>query len=184
MALLCGWLAVFGGVSVGVAYGNALTRVETVYASGGIPACKFTGKELEAALSEIPSDVAQYDADLINAIHQALSAQAGGACAARSGSGVVPAGAGPRAGGSGGSASDRLPLPGIGAGTAAGAPAPLIVLAVFGGLLLLVGVVWGAGWLLGLEPSWALRARHAWREGEFRAGGALAAFGERLRARR
>ena len=181
IALLGGLL--WGALSpaVAAAVGNELIRVETAYAAGGIPACKFTGKELQAAQSEIPTDVAQYDADLVNAIHQALSAQASGACSKPAPSGSSPGGLVP--GGSataGGGGAARIPAVALGSATQAGIPAPLAGLGVAALLALVVGTCWWLGWLLGWEP---LRAAHGWREMGFRLSGAWSALGERRRGR-
>jgi hypothetical protein len=183
-ALVCGLLPLFGGVAVAA---NALIKVEAAYAASGgaIPACKISAKELNTALGQIPSDVAQYDADLINAIHQALSARAGGACGKRgsgSAAGLVPGSPGP-AGGSG-SGSAVVPLRPLGSATQAGIPAPLVILAALGALALVAAALWGAGRYLGWDPAWARAWRHAWREAGFRVGQAWAGVVERLGAGR
>jgi hypothetical protein len=176
-ALVCGLVPLSAAAAVAA---NALTKVEAAYAGGGgaIPSCKFSAKELNAALNQIPSDVAQYDADLINAIHQALSARAGGACGKR-GSGVAP-GLVPGSGGSGSGRSAVVPLRPLGSSTQAGIPAPLLILAVLGALALLAAAVWGAGRYLGWDPAWTRAWRHAWREAGFRVSQAWAGVVERL----
>jgi hypothetical protein len=180
IALIAGLL--WGGLSpvAAAAVGNALIRVETAYAAGGIPACKFTGTELQAAQSEIPTDVAQYDADLVNAIHQALSAQASGACSKAAPSGSNPGGLVPGGSVNAGGGAARIPAVALGSATQAGIPAPLVGLWVATLLALVLGACWWLGWLLGWEP---LRAWHGWRETGFRLSGAWSALGERLRGR-
>jgi hypothetical protein len=171
-ALVCGLLPLSAGAALAA---NALTKVEAAYAAGGgaIPACKFSANGLNTALGQIPSDVAQYDADLINAIHQALSARAGGACGKQGSASAVGLVPGSGGGAGSGRRSAVVPLRPLGSGTQAGIPAPLLILAVLGALALLAAAVWGVGWYLGWDPAWARAWRHAWREAGFRVGQAL-----------
>jgi hypothetical protein len=160
IALMC----ILLGPPCEAAGANPLTRVEKAYASGGISPCKFSAKELNAALSEIPGDVAQYDADLIDAIHQALAYRPTVACngASEAGSGL------PSLRGSGGGPSVSVPARPVGAATESGVPAPLLILAMLISLWAVSAAVWGAARLLGIDPRWAARAGHAVREAGYR----------------
>jgi hypothetical protein len=57
---------------------------------GSIPACQFTGAQLQAALGGVDTYGAQYFADFTQAVQAALSARAGGACASVSGASIGP----------------------------------------------------------------------------------------------
>ncbi len=64
------------------------------------------------------------------------------------------------------------------------APAPLVVLAVLGGLLLLVALVWGLLRFFAWEPRWLAGARHATAEAGWRASAAWEDFADWLRGGR
>lgn len=91
-----------------------------------------------------------------------------------------------------GKAGTRTPAPpavapaldrtaGVSAGSGAGTPAPLVLLAILAGLFLLAGLVVAAARALGLAPAWAPAARHAWGEAGFRAGAHWGDFVDWLR---
>jgi hypothetical protein len=61
------------------------------------------------------------------------------------------------------------------------APAPLLVLAVVGGLLALVALVWGLMRWLAVEPGWLAGARHATAEAGWRTSGFWADFADWIR---
>lgn len=149
----------------GAANANPLTRVERAYANGGISPCRFSAKELNAALGEIPGDVAQYDADLIDAIHQALASKPSASCSGNSEiqSGITPQGTGARP-------AAVVPLRPVGAATDSGIPAALLILAVLIVLWALAAVVWVTVHYLGFEPRWARRAIRSLRESGHRFG--------------
>jgi len=135
-----------------VAAASDYQRVLQVYErAGSIPPCTFSSPELEDALKGVDSYGAQYFADFTQAIQDALSARAAGACspppqvsaaaAGKSGPGVgIPAHLGP-----------------LTAATNSGVPAPLALL----GVLAVLGVLAGG-------TAWALRTRgrHARPGGE------------------
>jgi hypothetical protein len=55
--------------------------LEVYEREGSIPACAFTGVQLQTALSGVDTYGAQYFADFTQAVQTALSSRAGGACA-------------------------------------------------------------------------------------------------------
>ena len=61
------------------------------------------------------------------------------------------------------------------------APAPLLVLAIVGGLLALVALAWGILRWFALEPGWLVSARHATAEAGWRTSGAWADFTDWVR---
>jgi hypothetical protein len=61
------------------------------------------------------------------------------------------------------------------------APAPLLVLAVVGGLLLLTALIWGVFRWLAVEPGWVTGARHATAEAGWRTSGAWSDFSDWIR---
>ena len=61
------------------------------------------------------------------------------------------------------------------------APAPLLVLAVVGGLLLLGAVLWALARFFAFEPAWWVRWRHALSEAGWHVGGAWENFSDWLR---
>lgn len=65
----------------------------------------------------------------------------------------------------------------------AGIPAPIVILAGFAILFLLVAAVGGAARLLGWDPPWAVAWRHSWSEAEYRIGGGWLALRDRFRRR-
>lgn len=66
-------------------------------------------------------------------------------------------------------------------GGASGTPAPLLVLAIVGGLLALAAAGWGAARWWAWEPRWLVRARHAGAEAGWRAGGLWGEFTDWVR---
>ena len=128
---------------------------------GTIPPCEFTGGQLEGVLKSVDTYAAQYFQDFTNAISAALAQRAAGACAPRR-----------RTTGLMGLSSPAGRVPGgpVSATSGAGVPAPIVVLAVFGGLFLLAGALAGAVRLIGWDPTWAAVLRHSWSEAEYRIG--------------
>jgi hypothetical protein len=72
----------------------------------------------------------------------------------------------------------RLPSGPVPAPSGAGIPAPLVILAGFAVLFVLVAAVTGAVRFLGWDPTWAAAWRHAWHEAEYRLGGGWLAMSE------
>jgi hypothetical protein len=125
---------------------SSYQRVLRAYEHAGtIPACQFSSSELQAALAGVDTYGAQYFADFTQAVQNALSTRAAGACLGRSAGSTSP--------------RDRRPAqnalskpvrsgPGIGlpahlgsltAASDGSVPAPLVVL----GVLALIGVLGG-----------------------------------------
>jgi hypothetical protein len=73
----------------------------------------------------------------------------------------------------------RLPSGPVPAPSGAGIPVPLVILAGFAVLFVLVAAVTGAVRFLGWDPTWAAAWRHAWHEAEYRIGGGWLAIGDR-----
>ncbi len=71
----------------------------------------------------------------------------------------------------------------ITAATGASVPAPIVLLAALGSLLVLVAGVGGLARSRGWDPAWAATWRHAWREAEFRTGSGWTGLVDRLRRR-
>jgi hypothetical protein len=159
------------------AQASAYSRVlQTYQQRGSIPPCQFTTSQLSAALKSVDTYGAQYFADFTNAIQDALSSRAGGAC-----SGAV-AGAGATGQTSAGALHVALPSGGVTAATGADFPAPIIMLAVLAALLALAALVVSLFRLRGAEPALVPWWRHLWGEAGYRAGGAWAEFVDWLRS--
>ncbi len=126
---------------------SAYQRVLRVYEHGEtIPACQFSSSELQAALAGVDTYGAQYFADFTQAVQNALSTRAAGACLDQSAGATSP---GHRRPARNGLSNDVLFGPGIGipahlgsltAASDGGLPAPLVVL----GVLVLIGALGGA----------------------------------------
>jgi len=161
----------------GPAGASTYTDVLHVYQqTGSIPPCRFTSPQLASALKAIDTYGQQYFADFSNAIQDALTARAAGACA--------PAGtrAGPA---TGRSSVSSPPLPSsVTPPTDAGVPAPIILMTVVVVIVALVlaarAIVLATGW----DPRWAARWRHAWGEAGYRVSGGWSDFADWPRSRR
>jgi hypothetical protein len=190
------------------AFADAFDRIFKEYQStGSIVACHFTEAELKEAKGEVPNDIEAYAPDFPNALEGALEQRAGGACqkpgqpAAGSGGAAAPPTTTP-------TTTTAPPAPGatvtpaptpdpranatIGddaiAKTAltadesdAGTPAPVVALAVLGGLLALGGLLYGLGHWLAYDPRWSRRLRHAIAEAGWRAGNTWSEFADWVR---
>jgi hypothetical protein len=64
---------------------------------------------------------------------------------------------------------------------ASDAPAPLLVLAIFTGLLALAAAAWGAARWWAWDPPWMVRARHAGAEAGWRASAMWSEFTDWVR---
>jgi hypothetical protein len=148
------------------------SRVLHVYQTSGgtIPACEFTSSQLESVLKSSDTYENQYFADFGNAINNALSQRASGACT----SSPQTAAAGPV------HAEPPLKLGPVTAATGASVPAPIVLLAALGGLLLVVAAVGGLARARGWDPAWAATWRHGWSEAEYRIGGGWESVRDRL----
>ncbi len=67
------------------------------------------------------------------------------------------------------------------AATATEAPAPILLLAILGGLLALGGAAFALGRWWAFEPAWLVGARHSWHEAGFRASAVWAEFRDWVR---
>jgi hypothetical protein len=143
---------------------------------GTIPPCTFSTAQLEGVLKGVDTYGAQYFADFTNAVNAALAQRAAGACAPRQTTTGAVQLATP-------AVSGRLPGGPVPAASGAGVPAPIVVLAVFAGLFVLVAALGGAARLLGRDSPWAVAWKHSWNEAEYRVGGGWLALRDRLRRR-
>ncbi len=136
------WLVLAGALLAPAASGGVYQQVLEVYQrEGSIPPCAFNGPQLQRALGGVDTYGAQYFADFTQAVQTALTARAGGACAA------TLARAGGAAAGGGSAAGDRGPVPpppaiALTAASRSGVPLPMALLgaAVLAGALVLAGV--------------------------------------------
>jgi len=166
LALLLAALVIPASAAGASAYTNVLRTYEQ---TGAVPACRFSTAQLESALKGIDTYGAQYFADFSNAIEAALAARAAGGCASHAAAGQAAAGA---AGAPGGAAPGPTARFGpITAPTAAGIPAPIIVMGALAAALGLVLVLVGALSVGRREPGWAAAWRHSWSEASWHAAG-------------
>lgn len=166
-----------------LARASAYSKVLRVYQqSGSVPACAFSTGQLTSALKGVDLYGAQYFADFTNAIQNALTARAAGACTSVS-SRPVSTGAGSGSAGAPGSATHLTLPPGqVTAPTQADFPAPLLLLVAFAALAMLIAGTVSIFWLRGREPAVMPWWRHLWQETGFRAGGVWAEFLDWLRS--
>ncbi len=154
---------------------STYNRLLNVYEqTGSIPPCSFSSAQLEGVLKSADTYAAQYFADFTNAISNALAERASGACS-RNHSGAVAVGAD--------SGNARLALPRLPAATSAGVPLPIVLLAIFFGVVLLLAAAAVAMRLTGWEPRWAPAWLQSWDEGEYRIAGGWLALVDRVRRR-
>jgi hypothetical protein len=156
-------------------------------ADGVINGCAYTQSQLKDAQRSVPPDIEQYAPDFPGALQAALEQRARG-CGGQqkvapvivpSATPLVPPTQGPRA-----EVTKQPPAPPVadsiedhvipqvavtardqGASTA---PAPILALAIVGGLLGLAGLAWGVERWGAWEPAWLLTSRHAVAEAGFR----------------
>jgi hypothetical protein len=204
-ALVCALAlaASFGAVSVAqAASGNAFLMTFTDYkADGIINGCQYTEGQLKDAQRQVPPDIEQYAPDFPGALQAALEQRARGGCgkqqvapatAAPTATPILPPTQGPRA-----EVTKQPPAPPApdsvadhvipqvavtardqGASTA---PAPILALAIVGGLLGLSGLAWGIERWGAWEPAWLLTSRHAVGEAGFRVSSTWADFTDWVR---
>ncbi len=100
--------------------------------TGGVSACQFSSAQLAAALKGVDTYDAQYFQDFTNAINSALGVRAAGGCQ-KTHARAQPASA---------RATTALAPPGsVTAATDAGVPAPIVLMAVIGGLIALAAAI-------------------------------------------
>ena len=175
---------------------------------GKIDPCAHTPEELQQAKKDIPNDIEQYAPDFPAALDAAMEERARSACDG-SGNAAPPGGTSTSAappvapGATTPNAPGQAPAPpgtaqpsttaADGAISNAAArdkdtgsdiPAPLLALAIAGGLLALCLLLWGLFRFVAWEPTWLLNARHSVAEAGWRTGGAWADFTDWLRSRR
>lgn len=180
------------------AHADAFDRIFHEYQqTGQITPCKYSQSELEQAQDEVPNDVEAYAPDFPAALETALEQRAAGGCdkpaspspsaggaTPAAPSGQPPAGsppAPPAPGVTSTPSPSPTPSPAPAASDAAiartaatatrsdaGTPAPVVALAVLGGLLALAGLAYGVAHWLAWDPRWARRTRHAFAEAGWR----------------
>ena len=176
---------------------------------GRIDACRHSDDALKSARRQIPNDIEQYAPDFPDALDQALERRARGDCDKEPAEATQTTPATPSAPGGGDDASaapapqttpGAAPSPPGTAKTATAAsdgaivnaasrtadaggdaPAPLLVLAVVGGLIALAAIAWGILRWLAIDPRWLASARHATAEAGWRTSGVWADFTDWLR---
>jgi hypothetical protein len=202
-ALVCvlALAACLGGAAVAQARsGDAFLMTYTDYkADGVINGCGYTEGQLKDAQRQVPPDIEQYAPDFPGALQAALEQRARGCggqkiapVAPPTATPIVPPTQGPRA-----EVTKEPPAPPVadsiedhvipqvavsardqGASTA---PAPIVALAIVGGLLGLVGLAWGLERWGAWEPNWLLASRHAVGEAGFRVSATWADFTDWVR---
>jgi hypothetical protein len=117
---------------------SAYQRVLQAYdRSGSVPPCQFSSPVLESALTGVDTYGEQYFADFTQAIQDALTTRASGAC-----SSSAPSGGRVAVGASGPGAGLPAHLGSVTAPTDSGVPAPLVALGVLG-VVAALGVIFG-----------------------------------------
>jgi hypothetical protein len=190
------------------AYADAFDRIFKEYQSSGrITACKYSEAELKEAQGQVPNDIEAYAPDFPLALEGAIEARASGACDEPAPSGGTPAatpttpaasGGAPAAPATPGSTVTPSPAPDPTAAPTvddqaiaksalaasesdAGTPAPVVALAVLGGLLALGGLVYGFAHWFAFDPRWTRRLRHSLAEAGWRAGNTWSEFADWVR---
>ena len=189
-----------------VAQANAFDQIFKDYQrTGKVEPCKYSQAQLQQAQSQVPNDVQAYAPDFPNALQAALEQRAGGAC--RSGgqapvqtttAATPPPATTPAAPTPSGVTTTPAPTPdptvapaandqaiartaASASGSDASVPAPVVALAVLGGLLALGGLLYGLAHWLAFDPPWAQRARFAMAEAGWRVGNTWSEFADWLR---
>lgn len=205
LAALAGALA-----APAAAHADAFADVFADYQKDGrIDPCAHSQSDLRAAKGKIPNDIEQYAPDFPQALDEAAEDRARSACPTTGAAGATtttqaaaaqgapaptattdvaaPAATVPSPPGS----AQPVPAAADGAIVNAAArsadpgasepPAPLIALAVIGGLVLLGLLLWGVARFFAWDPAWLAGARHAVQEAGWRAGGLWDDFTDWLR---
>ena len=189
LAALAGALA-----APSAAHADAFDDVFADYQKDGrISPCAYTPETLERAQGETPRDIRSYAPEFPGALKQAIERRADANCPEGAGE-AAPATPPPAT-----TPPPAAPAPAPGAAPATpeaapvtrtvrretgDAPAPRVVLAVLGGLVLLALLAWGLLRGLGLDPRWLAGARHATAESGWRVSAAWADFVDWLRGDR
>jgi hypothetical protein len=161
--------------------------------AGTLDGCAYSPDALADAQKALPNDIQQYAPKFPAALQAAASKRSSGACDAPAATQPDPAAAAaaPAAG-----TPQPTPAPAAAPAAADGAipaaaatedqgsgdaPAPVILLGLVGGVLLLGGLAWGAARWWAYEPPWLLRARHATAEAGWHTSAAWAEFRDWVR---
>ena len=205
LAALAGALA-----APAVAHADAFSDVFADYQKDGrIDPCAHSPSDLRAAKGKIPNDIEQYAPDFPQALDEAAEDRARSACpttgnaapAPTTTTTATPAAPAPTATADGGAPTATVPSPPGSAQPAPVAadgaivnaaarsadpgasepPAPLIVLAVLGALVLLGLLLWALARFFAWDPGWLAGSRHAVQEAGWRAGGLWDDFTDWLR---
>ena len=178
---------------------------------GRIDPCAHSQADLRAAKGRIPNDIEQYAPDFPQALDEALEDRARSACPGSEAKAAAPtttattaapeSGAAPTATTQAAAPTSTVPSPpgsaqpvpaaadgaivNAAARTAdrgaAEPPAPLVALAILGGLVLLGLLLWGLARFFAWDPAWVAGARHAVQEAGWRASGLWDDFTDWLR---
>jgi hypothetical protein len=146
-------LALASPASAAPAQGSIYSQVLKAYENRGqVPPCQFSSQQLEIALKGINTYGAQYFADFTDAVQNALATRATGACS--QGAGRAQAGGLSGAGGK----PAALKFGSLTPGTSASLPLPILLMAVFGVVLAVVGAAallarWRASGRPGRRPT-------------------------------
>jgi hypothetical protein len=167
---------------------GAFAMVQNAFDSSAtqtLPPCEFSAAELAQAQSSVPNNDEQYNQNLVAAIDEARQERADGACSVNKraatttptalASTPVPPPAPPLG------QNARLPAGSATAASDWGLPAPVAILIVLCGLLVVPAVVLGTARARGWAPPWAARLRHSWAEAGYRVAEISSAVGAWIR---
>jgi hypothetical protein len=201
-------LALALGASAPAAHAGGFSKIFADYQKDGrIDACAYSESQLTKAKGQVPNDIEAYAPDFPKALDAALEQRAGGGCAkganpapgatttaAATPATTTPAATPPAAtpGQAPAPVADAQPSAAIAdhaiASSAAskttsdaGTPAPVIVLAILGVLLVLGGLGYGTARWFAWDPAWARAGRHAIAEAGWRASATWAEFTDWVR---
>lgn len=167
--LTAAWLLAAAAPAMAGAYDQVLRLYE---ATGAVPACSFSSRQLSTALGGVDTYGAQYFADFTGAIQTALAERAAGACGPRRSR--------RRAGAALPTPAIRLPASAT-SPTDGGFPAPILLMAAVALLAALAAALLALARVGGWDPAWAAHWRHGWAEALYRIEGRL---GPRVPSRR
>jgi hypothetical protein len=181
------------------AHANFLRTFQDYKADGQINGCSYTHAQLKDAQSQVPPDIEQYAPDFPGALAAALEQRARG-CGKQAAPAPPPVAAtpgGPPISRSRTEVTKAPPSPPVPDNVtdhvipravvtardqgASDAPAPILALAIVGGLLGLAGLAWGVERWGAWEPRWLLASRHAVGEASFRVSATWADFADWVR---
>jgi hypothetical protein len=200
-------LALALGATAPAAHADSFSTLFADYQKDGkIDVCAYSESQLTKAKGQVPNDIEAYAPDFPKALDAALERRAGGGCA----KGAQPAPAATTTAAAAPAATTPAPTPPAAPGQApapapdaqpsaaiadqaiaksaastttsdAGTPAPVIVLAILGALLVLGGLAYGLARWFAWDPAWARAGRHAVAEAGWRASATWAEFTDWVR---